>query len=60
VVLVSITALIAVSWEFLEFIADNYIYHEVHFQPSLTDTLKDLLMGICGGYFVGALGYLKK
>lgn len=37
----------AVFWEFYEFLHD--LIYDTHFQPSLRDTMKDLLMGTMGG-----------
>lgn len=54
VIMVSIAALFAVGWEFMEFILDNLLYHGAHFQPTLIDTIKDLFMGIAGGYVIAA------
>jgi hypothetical protein len=46
-ILISITALAAVSWEFFEFSLDRYV--DTTMQPSILDTMKDLGMGIAGG-----------
>lgn len=45
--ILGLTSLVAVVWEFAEFIADHQF--GVHTQPSLADTLLDLLMGLLGG-----------
>lgn len=45
--ILGLTSLAAVVWEFAEFIADQKF--GLHTQPSLADTLLDLLMGLSGG-----------
>ena len=50
----SFVALAAVSWEFLEFSLDHFAY--THMQPSLRDTMGDLLAGLCGG---GVIIFIK-
>lgn len=45
--ILGLTALAAVVWEFAEFIADQKF--GMHTQPGLADTLLDLLMGLVGG-----------
>ncbi len=45
--ILGLTSLAAVVWEFAEFIADQQF--GTHSQPSLADTLLDLLMGLLGG-----------
>ena len=45
--ILGLTSLAAVVWEFAEFIADRQF--GTHSQPSLADTLLDLLMGLLGG-----------
>lgn len=55
----SIVALSAVSWEFLEFYLDKKIF-AMH-QPSLYDTMVDLIMGMFGGTITGTvMTYLKR
>jgi hypothetical protein len=52
VVLVLIVSLVttgAVCWEIYEWLSDMYI--GTHFQPSLDDTMKDLVLGLTGGIF---------
>jgi hypothetical protein len=49
----AIVALAAVSWEFLEFYLDKKIF-AMH-QPSLYDTMVDLIMGMFGGTITGTL-----
>ena len=44
--IISFVAFAAVSWEFLEFILDYAT--GIHMQPSLADTMGDLLAGLCG------------
>lgn len=46
VIILSLVALAAVSWEFLEFTLDHVAH--THMQPSLTDTMGDILAGLCG------------
>ncbi|MFM9960414.1 MAG: hypothetical protein ACKV2Q_04230 [Planctomycetaceae bacterium] len=45
--ILGLTSLAAVVWEFAEFLADRQF--GLHTQPSLADTLLDLLMGLFGG-----------
>lgn len=45
--ILGLTCLAAVVWEFAEFLADQWF--GMHTQPSLADTLLDLLMGLLGG-----------
>ncbi|MBC7816291.1 MAG: hypothetical protein IAG10_05305 [Planctomycetaceae bacterium] len=45
--ILGLTSLAAVVWEFAEFIADQKF--GMHTQPGLADTLLDLLMGLLGG-----------
>lgn len=45
--ILGLTSLAAVVWEFAEFITDQQF--GTHTQPGLADTLLDLLMGLCGG-----------
>lgn len=45
--ILGLTSLAAVVWEFAEFLADRQF--GTHSQPSLEDTLLDLLMGLLGG-----------
>lgn len=57
VVVIGMTALAAVVWEFAEFIADRTL--GMHTQPGLADTLLDLLMGLLGGIVFLALHYRR-
>ncbi len=45
--ILGLTSLAAVVWEFAEFVADHQF--GLHTQPGLADTLFDLLMGLLGG-----------
>ena len=62
--ILGLTSLAAVVWEFAEFIADRQF--GTHSQPSLADTLLDLLLGLLGGavWIVGnhlcSAGVLRK
>lgn len=47
VLILSLTSLAAVVWEFAEFVADQQL--GLHTQPSLADTMLDLLLGLLGG-----------
>ncbi|MBL8031891.1 MAG: hypothetical protein JNK33_06260 [Candidatus Doudnabacteria bacterium] len=47
IIVLGFVALAAVCWEFLEFSLDHFAY--THMQPSLRDTMGDLLAGLCGG-----------
>lgn len=54
---VAMVALAAALWEFLEFIMDNIGWNfDGLNQPSLADTMLDLLMGILGGTIVAIFG----
>ncbi len=55
-IVVSFVSLIAILWEFYEFILRDFF--NVIVQISLEDTLSDLLMGIGGG-FVGSIVFRK-
>lgn len=46
-IITAITALSAISWEFLEFGLDKVSFAMM--QPSVQDTMTDLLMGMLGG-----------
>ncbi len=45
--ILGLTCLAAVVWEFVEFAADQQF--GIHSQPSLADTMLDLLLGLLGG-----------
>lgn len=45
--ILGLTSLAAVAWEFAEFVADHQF--GLRTQPSLSDTLLDILMGLLGG-----------
>lgn len=45
--ILGLTSLAAVVWEFAEFVADHQF--GMHTQPGLADTLLDLFMGLLGG-----------
>ena len=47
VLLLSLTATAAVSWEFAEFISDRFLY--TNLQPSIANTMQDQFLGILGG-----------
>lgn len=47
VLIFALTCMATIFWEFAEFIADRYF--GAHSQPSLQDTLKDMLLGLSGG-----------
>ncbi len=49
-IIISLVALSAISWEFLEYFLDFYFATEM--QPSILDTMKDLAMGLFGGFVV--------
>ncbi|MCX7420893.1 MAG: hypothetical protein NT013_15320 [Planctomycetia bacterium] len=57
VVVLGMTALAAVVWEFAEFIADQTL--GTYTQPGLPDTLLDLLMGLLGGIVFLVLHYRR-
>ena len=52
-----LTCVAAVVWEFAEFLMDRRF--GTHSQPSLDDTLLDLLMGMSGGIVFLALQYKR-
>ena len=56
--LTSLVVVIAVFWEFHEFLRDTIFY--THFQISQGDTMHDLLMGMTGGLFASCLLQGKK
>jgi hypothetical protein len=47
ILVVSLVTTGAVCWEFYEWISDRLF--DTHLQPSVTDTVKDLLLGFIGG-----------
>lgn len=49
-IVISFVALSAIAWEFLEYFLDFYFATEM--QPSILDTMKDLAMGLLGGFTV--------
>lgn len=53
---VSVVGFVAICWEFLEFLLKTFF--GLPFQPSLDDTLLDILMGLIGGLF-GAVVFRK-
>lgn len=57
VLLLSLTATIAVFWEFAEFISDQVLGTQL--QPSIANTMQDQFLGILGGA-TWALMYFKR
>ena len=57
VFIISLVCLIAVLWEFSEFILDKITHFNI--QLSVADTLSDLLFGLLGGIFGFAVFYPK-
>ena len=47
VLILSLTTVAAVFWEFAEFISDRFL--QTSLQPSIANTMQDQLMGILGG-----------
>jgi hypothetical protein len=47
VLLLSLTATAATSWEFAEFISDRFLHTSL--QPSIANTMQDQFLGILGG-----------
>ncbi len=47
VLVVSLTCVAAVVWEFAEFVADHFV--DTYAQLGVEDTLADMFLGICGG-----------
>jgi hypothetical protein len=56
--ILSFVALVAVFWEFSEFIVQYFVKFEL--QPGLEDTLFDLFMGLCGSVVSYLLSYKSK
>lgn len=50
---IAVVALVAVGWEFFEFILDHTL--RTNMQPSIADTMGDLLCGLIGGTMVAIL-----
>ena len=57
VLILSLTATAAVSWEFAEFISDRFL--STNLQPSIANTMQDQCLGILGGGTWAAIS-LKK
>jgi hypothetical protein len=55
---ISIVALAAVLWEIYEFILDLISHTNAH-QPSLFDTMKDMILGLIGGTIYSSLNFLR-
>ena len=55
--LLSLTATVAVCWEFAEFLSDQFL--NTNLQPSIANTMQDQFLGILGGG-TWAVIYLKK
>lgn len=55
--IVALTTLFAFSWEVMEYSFD--LYFTTGLQGSLTDTMKDISMGIMGAYVVSAITIFK-
>ena len=55
--LLSITATVAVFWEFAEFLSDQFL--ATNLQPSIANTMQDQFLGILGGG-TWALIYFKR
>ncbi len=53
---VSVVSLVAVLWELYEFLWD--FYFQTSYQPNTADTIKDLVVGTCGGATLFLLNYL--
>ena len=51
-IILSSVALIAVLWEFYEYII-IHLLKMINVEQNLKDTILDLFMGLCGGLFVG-------
>jgi hypothetical protein len=47
VLLLSLTATVAVFWEFAEFLSDQLL--DTNLQPSIANTMQDQFLGILGG-----------
>ena len=57
VLLLSLTATVAVFWEFAEFLSDQFL--ATNLQPSIANTMQDQFLGILGGS-TWALIYFKR
>lgn len=55
-IVIAFVCLAAVCWEFLEFILDHTVH--TYLQPSLADTMGDLLAGLMGSTTIAALKVL--
>jgi hypothetical protein len=55
--LLSLTATVAVCWEFAEFLSDQFL--DTNLQPSIANTMQDQFLGMLGGG-TWALIHLKK
>jgi hypothetical protein len=49
---------VAVSWEFYEWFLDNFLGRDV--QPSVGDTMFDLLLGLVSGASIAIIFFIKK
>jgi hypothetical protein len=58
IIILALVALAAVNWEFFEYILDRTT--NTHMQPSIADTMGDLLAGLVGGLLVTFVGYFKR
>lgn len=60
VFLVGSSAFVGIGWELMEWLLDHTVFVDAIYrnQPSLTDTMSDLLLDVSGGFLV-ALAYLK-
>lgn len=52
-IIVATVMLVAVGWEFYEFLSDYFL--RTDFQPNLPDTIKDLCMGMIGAVVFSAI-----
>ena len=57
--IIGAAAIIGVSWEWFEWLLDNFIFTEIQFMGGLDDTLFDLFMDLAGAAAI-ALLYNKK
>ncbi len=57
-VMISVTGLSAIIWEFIEFSGDYFFLTVM--QPDLPDTMKDLAMGLLGSIVIGTIMLLKR
>lgn len=56
--LLSLTAMAAVFWEFAEFLSDQLLHTKL--QPSIANTMQDQFLGVLGGGTWAVIQFLKR